>query len=46
MHAAGTIESRRKLFLLLIKEGMLDNLLKAMVRSEVRKSLANLLKED
>jgi hypothetical protein len=46
MEAAGSVESRRKLFDLLIKRGMVDQLLKSMIRSEVKKSIDKLPPED
>jgi hypothetical protein len=46
LEAAGPIEARRNLLDLLIKGGMTDQLLKSMVRAQVRKALAGLPAEE
>ncbi len=46
MYSAGTEASRKKLFDILVNGGMLDNLIHAMVRAEVKKTMAALPPKD
>jgi hypothetical protein len=46
LQAAGPVEARRKLLQALIERGMVDQLLKSMIRAEVKKKLAELPEAD